>query len=134
VDGEALPLIEIVPRDGFYSFRSKYTPGSTDYIVPARITKSSAEKIQQLSIRTYHALGCEGAARVDLIFTHHQKQPYILEINTIPGMTKTSLLPMAAKSAGIEFDELVEKILHTARLKAMQSEGRLNDHYSSLSS
>lgn len=117
VNGKALPLIEIVPRDGFYSFRSKYTPGSTDYIVPARITKSSTEKIQQLSIRAFHALGCEGVARVDLIFSRQQKQPYILEINTIPGMTETSLLPMAATSAGIEFDELVEKILHTARLK-----------------
>jgi D-alanine-D-alanine ligase len=119
VNGAALPLIEIVPRDGFYSFRSKYTPGSTDYIVPARITKSSTEKIQQLSIRAYHALRCEGVARVDLIFSHRQKRPYILEINTIPGMTETSLLPMAAKSAGIEFNELVEKILHTARLKAL---------------
>jgi len=134
VNGKALPLIEIVPRDGFYSFRSKYTPGSTDYIVPARITKSSAEKIQHLSIRAYHALGCEGAARVDLILSHRRKQPYILEINTIPGMTETSLLPMAAKSAGIEFDELVEKMLHTARLKAMHPEGRLTDRDASHSS
>jgi D-alanine-D-alanine ligase len=125
VDGKALPLIEIVPRDGFYSFRSKYTPGSTDYIVPARITKKSAAKIQHLSLRAYHALGCEGVARVDLILSHHRKQPYILEINTIPGMTETSLLPMAARSAGIEFDELVEKMLHTARLKEIQPEGRL---------
>ena len=121
--GEALPLIEILPRNGFFSFRSKYTPGSTDYVVPARITKKDTEKIKHLSIRAYHALGCEGMARIDLIVSHRRKQPYLLEINTIPGMTESSLLPMAARSAGIEFDELVEKILHTARLKATQPGG-----------
>ena len=119
VDGEALPLIEIVPREGFYNYRSKYTPGSTDYIVPACIGKRTAAKIQQLSVRAYHALKCEGVARVDLMLSHKRNQPYILEINTIPGMTETSLLPMAAESAGIPFEDLVEKIICTARLKAL---------------
>ena len=119
VNGKALPVIEIIPREGFYNYRSKYTPGSTDYIVPARIGKPTAAKIQELSVSAYHALKCEGVARVDLILSHKRNQPYILEINTIPGMTETSLPPMAAESAGISFEDLVEQIIFTARLKAL---------------
>jgi D-alanine-D-alanine ligase len=119
VNGEALPVIEIIPRDGFYSYRSKYTPGRTDYIIPARIGKRTASKIQHLSIKAYHALGCEGVARVDLMLSHKRNQPYILEINTVPGMTETSLLPMAAEFTGISFEDLVEQMVLTARLKEM---------------
>ncbi len=119
VNGEALPVIEITPRDGFYNYRAKYTPGSTDYSVPARIGKRTAARIQQLSVKAYHALQCEGVARVDLMLSHKRNQPYILEVNTIPGMTETSLLPMAAESAGISFEDLVEQIIFTARLKAL---------------
>ena len=117
LNGEALPLIEIVPKAGYYSFQSKYTPGNTEYTIPARVKKSMALKIQQLSIKAYHAIGCEGAARVDLMLSRKNNQPYILEINTIPGMTEISLLPMAAQYVGIRFENLVEKILLTARLK-----------------
>jgi len=120
INGTALPLIEIAPRHGFYDFQSKYTPGYTDYIVPARLRKSTAQAIQDLSLRTYHALGCEGAARVDLMLDQRTSQPYVLEINTIPGMTETSLLPMAARHAGIDFDNLVEQIMLTARLKELE--------------
>ena len=119
VNGKALPVIEIIPRDGFYNYQSKYTPGRTDYSVPARIGKRTAARIQQLSVKAYHALQCEGVARVDLMLSHKRNQPYILEINTIPGMTETSLLPMAAESAGIAFEDLVEQIIFTARLKAL---------------
>lgn len=119
VNGKALPVIEIIPREGFYNYRSKYTPGSTDYIVPARIGKRTTAKIQELSVSAYHTLKCEGVARVDLMLSHKRNQPYILEINTIPGMTETSLLPMAAESAGISFEDLVEQIIFTARLKAL---------------
>ena len=125
LDGEALPLIEIVPRDGFYNFRSKYTPGNTDYIIPARVKKSVTSKIQQLAVKAYHTIGCEGVARVDSILDLQNSQPYILEINTIPGMTETSLLPMAAQYAGVSFENLVEKIVLTARLKRVQPEGWL---------
>ena len=131
INGEALPLIEIVPRQGFYDFQSKYTPGHTDYILPARVRKSTAHTIQDLSLRTYHVLGCEGAARVDLMLNHRTNQPYVLEINTIPGMTETSLLPMAARYAGIDFDDLVEKILLTARLKEIKPGSGLNTAHSS---
>jgi D-alanine-D-alanine ligase len=119
VNGEALPVIEIIPRDGFYSYRSKYTPGSTDYIIPARIGKRTVSKIQHLSVEAYHALGCEGVARVDLMLSRKNNQPYILEINTIPGMTETSLIPMAAEFAGISFEDLIEQMVSTAQLKEM---------------
>jgi D-alanine-D-alanine ligase len=115
-NGETLPLIEIVPRNGFYNFQAKYTPGTTDYIIPVRVRKSVAFKILQLALGAYHAIGCEGAARVDFIVSQ-QNKPYILEVNTIPGMTESSLLPMAAQYAGINFENLVERILLTARLK-----------------
>jgi D-alanine-D-alanine ligase len=79
----------------------------------------TARLIQDLSLKTYHALGCEGAARVDLMLTHRTGEPFVLEINTIPGMTATSLLPMAAQHAGISFDNLVEQIMRSARLKEL---------------
>ncbi len=123
LNGEALPLIEIVPRDGFYNFQSKYTPGNTDYIIPARVKKNVALKIQQLALKAYHAIGCEGAPRVDFILSHKKSQPYILEINTIPGMTETSLLPMAALHAGIDFENLAERMLLNARLKGVNLRG-----------
>lgn len=117
MNGRALPLIEIVPRHGLYDFTSKYTPGHTDYLLSPRMPQRTARLIQDLSLRTYHALGCEGAARVDLMLGHRTDDPFVLEINTIPGMTATSLLPMAAQHAGISFDNLVERIMRTARLK-----------------
>ena len=123
LNGEALPLIEIVPKDGFYNFQSKYTPGNTDYIIPARVKKNVASKIQQLALNAYHAIGCEGATRVDFILSHKKSQPYILEINTIPGMTETSLLPMAAQHVGINFENLVEKMVCNARLKGLNLRG-----------
>ncbi len=123
LNGEALPLIEIVPREGFYNFQSKYTPGNTDYIIPARVKKSVALKIQQLALKAYHAIGCEGATRVDFILSHKKSQPYILEINTIPGMTETSLLPMAAHHIGIGFENLAESMVLNARLKGLNLRG-----------
>jgi D-alanine-D-alanine ligase len=119
VNGKPLPLIEIVPRTGFYSFQSKYTPGATDYLVPARIKKALALSMQQLALNAYRTVGCEGVARVDFMLSYPQNHPYILEVNTIPGMTETSLLPMAALHVGIDFNNLVEMILTTARLKEM---------------
>jgi D-alanine-D-alanine ligase len=119
LNGRALPLIEIVPRQGFYDFTAKYTPGRTDYILTPGMKKRTARRIQDLSLKTYQVLGCEGAARVDLMLTHRTEEPFVLEINTIPGMTATSLLPMAAQHAGISFDNLVEQIMRSARLKEM---------------
>lgn len=109
LNGEALPIIQIVPKSGFYDYQSKYTAGATEYLLPAPIDAVSTEKIQQAAVNACRALGCCGAARVD--FMLREREFYCIEVNTIPGMTETSLLPKAAAAAGIEFPQLVEMIL-----------------------
>ncbi len=108
-----LPAVEIVAPDGFYDFSAKYQKGKTQYLCPAPLTASVTKQIGELARRTYEALACEGAARVDFRITPRGK-PYMLEINTVPGMTETSLLPMAAGRAGLTYDALVERILQSA--------------------
>lgn len=107
---EALPVIEIAPKSGFYDYESKYTKGATEYILPARLTDKDEEECRRLAIASHKALRCGGATRTDMILDKGGRI-YILETNTIPGMTGTSLLPMAAKAAGYSFIQLVVKIL-----------------------
>ena len=109
----ALPLVEIVVTEGFYDFDAKYQKGRTKYLCPAPMPATLTKQLQALGARAFEVLGCEGAARVDIRVTPRGK-PYVLEVNTIPGMTETSLLPMAAKQAGVEYDQLVERILESA--------------------
>lgn len=108
-----LPAIEIVAPDGFYDFSAKYQKGRTQYLCPAPFPSKVAHHIGELARRTYEVLGCEGAARVDFRITPRGR-PYVLEINTVPGMTETSLLPMAAAQVGMTYDDLVEQILKSA--------------------
>jgi D-alanine-D-alanine ligase len=108
-----LPAIEIVAPDGFYDFSAKYQKGKTQYLCPAPFPSKVVYHISELARRTYEVLGCEGAARVDFRITPRGR-PYVLEINTVPGMTETSLLPMAAAQVGIAYDDLVERILQSA--------------------
>jgi D-alanine-D-alanine ligase len=110
---KVLPAIEIVAPDGFYDFSAKYQKGKTRYLCPAPFPLKVMRHISELAKRTYEVLGCEGAARVDFRITPRGR-PYVLEINTVPGMTETSLLPMAAAQAGIGYDDLVEQILQSA--------------------
>lgn len=110
---KVLPAVEIVAPDGFYDFSAKYQKGKTRYLCPAPLPAKILREIADLGQRTYHVLGCEGAARVDFRITP-KGRPYVLEINTVPGMTETSLLPMAAAHAGIDYDSLVEWILQSA--------------------
>ncbi|MGQ0695702.1 MAG: D-alanine--D-alanine ligase family protein [Nitrospiraceae bacterium] len=110
---KVLPAVEIVAPNGFYDFSAKYQKGETRYLCPAPLSAKVLRQIQHLGWRTYHLLGCEGAARVDFRITPRGR-PYVLEINTVPGMTETSLLPMAAAQAGIDYDSLVERILQSA--------------------
>jgi D-alanine-D-alanine ligase len=107
----ALPVIEILPQHDrpFYDFHAKYAPGGSRHILPARIPASVAKRSQVLSLAACRALGTRGAARVDLI-VDQRRGPSLLEVNTIPGMTETSLLPEAARAVGIDFDALVVKI------------------------
>lgn len=110
---KVLPAIEIVAPDGFYDFSAKYQKGKTRYLCPAPLPPKVVHRIGELARQTYEVLGCEGAARVDFRITP-RGQPYVLEINTVPGMTETSLLPMAAAHVGISYDDLVERILQSA--------------------
>ena len=111
--GLPLPVIEIVPKEGFYDYEHKYTKGASDYICPAKIPKRISESLQKVAAEAYNALGCRHYARVDFRLGDDGKI-YCLEVNTLPGMTDLSLVPMAAKSVGIEFPELVNKIAFMA--------------------
>jgi D-alanine--D-alanine ligase len=109
-----MPIVEIVPKSGFYDYEAKYTEGKTDYVCPAPLTSKETELCRDASVRVFKALKGRGFPRVDVILD--KGTPYVLEMNTIPGMTPTSLLPMAARQSGLEFDDLVIEILKTARL------------------
>ncbi|MDE1170801.1 MAG: D-alanine--D-alanine ligase [Verrucomicrobium sp.] len=108
--GEALPIVEIAPKEGFYDYTNKYTAGKTDYLCPAPLDAELTRRVQEISLRAHRALGCEVYSRVDIMLDA-DSNPYVLEVNTIPGMTATSLLPKAAAAAGIPFPELCERIL-----------------------
>lgn len=110
IGNQALPIIEIVPEEGFYDYQAKYTKGKTSYLCPADISPDIAEFTFNVALNAHHALGCSGFSRVDFILTN-EGVPVCLEVNTIPGFTATSLVPMAAKEIGIEFPELCEKII-----------------------
>ena len=115
LDGEALPVVEIVPESGFFDFEAKYTEGRTRYLVPAPLEDSVAKRAQRYAAMSYRKMGLSGIARADFIVTE-DGTPMFLEVNTIPGMTATSLSPMAAADTGVSFAELVERLLLGARL------------------
>ncbi len=126
IDGEdrALPLIELRPHREFYDYIAKYTPGECDFIIPAELDTETTVRVQQLALQAHRTLGCFGFSRVDLRVTL-DNEPYVLEVNTLPGMTNTSDLPKAAAAMGIEFDELVERMLWTALEKQSAPLARL---------
>jgi len=113
----ALPVLEVVPKKGIYDYECKYSKGMTDYIVPADIPGKIALRLQELSIKAHKSLACEGISRVDFILGKSNRI-FCLEVNTIPGMTELSLVPMAAAAMDMSFPSLVEMILTTARLKS----------------
>ncbi|WP_245613630.1 D-alanine--D-alanine ligase [Pelobacter seleniigenes] len=114
LNGKALPIIKIVPKSGFYDYQAKYFSGDTAYLLPAPIDAEVYQQVQRAAEAAYRALGCRGAARVD--FMLREREYYCIEVNTIPGMTETSLLPKAAAAAGIAFPQLVEMLLDDADL------------------
>jgi D-alanine-D-alanine ligase len=113
LDGVELPLIEIQPKKGFYDYKNKYTKGACEYIVPAPIDEKVADAVARSASAAYRALGCRGYSRVDFRLTPLGKHCF-LEVNTLPGMTSNSLVPKAARAVGIEFPELIDRILHLA--------------------
>jgi D-alanine-D-alanine ligase len=106
---EALPVVEILPNEGWYDYKNKYTKGKTTYEVPAELTSEEVKIIQKQALDVFHLFGCEIYGRVD--FRYDGKDFYFLEVNTLPGMTQLSLTPMAAREAGISFKELLYKII-----------------------
>ena len=113
LNDHALPVVEIVPPHELYDFAAKYTPGACVYKVPAPLSSRQTKLVQGLALKVHRRLGCRGATRVDFRLDQHGR-PFVLEINTVPGLTETSLLPMAAKAARLSYDELVEAMLVSA--------------------
>jgi len=108
---KALTPIEIIPKNEFYDFYSKYSSGGSQHIIPARLTNAITEKVKKIGLMAHYSLGCNAVSRVDMI-ADRKGNIYVLEVNTIPGMTSTSLLPDAAKYDGISFGKLLNKIIN----------------------
>ncbi|MEJ7599188.1 MAG: D-alanine--D-alanine ligase [Kofleriaceae bacterium] len=122
LDERALGAVEIAPRDGFYDYANKYTRGATHYFIPPRLSPERYRGILAQALRAHTALGCRGATRVDMMVSESGNE-FVLEVNTVPGLTPTSLLPKIAEAAGISFGELCEHMLAGARLATQRGRG-----------
>ncbi|MCE5313009.1 MAG: D-alanine--D-alanine ligase [Nitrospiraceae bacterium] len=111
--GKALGGVEVRPSAEFYSYEAKYTAGATQYILPPEVDEESYSRLRAAALAAHNALGCKGATRVDLMLDEDGRE-YVLEVNTIPGMTETSLLPKIAALSGMNFGDLVEEIISLA--------------------
>jgi D-alanine-D-alanine ligase len=119
---EALPVVEIVPGDDFYSYDAKYKPGGARHLIPAPIDHDLSSRLQTLALSVHRLIGLRDYSRTDFIVTDHGR-PTILEVNALPGMTPTSLLPDEAQHAGISFDALVDRLVHYALARGSVSVG-----------
>jgi D-alanine-D-alanine ligase len=120
LEDRAIGAVEITPTGGgFYDYGAKYTRGATDYCIPPRLSPERYRGVLAQALRAHRALGCSGATRVDMIVSESGNE-YILEVNTVPGMTRTSLLPKIADSVGLGFEDLCEAILRGARLSSLR--------------
>ena len=115
-EARALPVIRIVAPEGKYDYQNKYFTDVVQYLVPCGLPAGEEEAIQQLVLKSYQSLGCRGWARADVMIDATTRKPYLLEINTSPGMTSHSLVPMSAKAAGMSYEELCVQILRLASL------------------
>ncbi|MBR2213310.1 MAG: D-alanine--D-alanine ligase [Eubacterium sp.] len=113
---KALPVVEIIPKDGWYDYENKYEPGATEEVCPAELTEEQTQKMQKIAEDACNEIGCEVYARADIIMTETGDM-YCLEVNTLPGMTETSLIPQEAKAIGMDFPELCEKIVEVSLKK-----------------
>ncbi len=119
-DAKALPVIRIVAPEGNYDYQNKYFTDDTQYMVPCGLPPGEEEAIQALVLKAYRVLGCRGWGRLDVMIDAKTRKPYLLEINTSPGMTSHSLVPMSARAAGISYEELCLEVLRTASLDHQQ--------------
>jgi D-alanine-D-alanine ligase len=122
---EPLPIVEIHPQSGFYDYESKYTAGRSEYDCPAQLSEALTARVQDLGVRASRVLGCAGVSRVDFRLSP-EDEPYCLEVNTIPGMTPTSLVPMAARARGMSYDQLVDRLLELAAAEFRRRNGSVS--------
>ena len=120
LDGQALPVVEVRPRQGGYDYRNKYTVGATEYFCPAPFPSAVTARIQAAGLAAFQAIGGRDYGRVD-IMVNADAEPVVLEVNTLPGMTETSLLPKAAAVAGVNFFELCQRMVDLARKRTVSS-------------
>lgn len=113
LDDQPLPVVEIIPAHGIYDYQCKYTKGKSRYVCPAELSEKETQQIQKIGLKAFKSLECDDYARVDFRYSNREGF-YCLEVNSLPGMTATSLVPMAAKKAGIDFPELVDRIARMA--------------------
>jgi D-alanine-D-alanine ligase len=119
----ALPIVEIVAPQGNYDYQNKYFTDDTQYHCPAQLDAALTAEIQKHAVDAYRALGCEGWGRVDVLVRESDMRPFLLEVNTSPGMTSHSLVPMAARAVGIGYEDLCIEILRSARCKMVKAQG-----------
>lgn len=108
---KALPIVEIVPKNAYYDYEAKYAPGMSEHIVPARLTDEMTALIQKQAVLAHEALSCDIYSRVDFIVPHDGTAPVVLEVNTLPGMTPTSLYPDAAREIGLTYEDMIDKLI-----------------------
>jgi D-alanine-D-alanine ligase len=111
---EALPVVEIAPADEFYTYHSKYTAGASRHTVPATVDRALSERMQDYALRLHRMLGCRDYSRIDVIMDAQDSSLYLLECNTLPGLTPLSLFPEAAAAAGIGYEPLVDRLVRSA--------------------
>jgi D-alanine-D-alanine ligase len=117
LDGKALPIVEVRPKQGVYDYATKYTAGASEYLCPAPFSEAAAERIQQAALGAFATVGGRDYGRID-IMVRANDEPVVLEVNTLPGMTKTSLLPKAAAAAGFSYAELCQRMIDLALRRA----------------
>jgi D-alanine-D-alanine ligase len=113
LDGEAMPVVEIQPKEGVYDFSARYTAGATEFHAPARLDDTTTARCQDVAVRAYQAIGARHVSRADMI-VDADGTPWLLELDTCPGLTSTSLLPLAAQAAGLDFADLCERLVALA--------------------
>jgi D-alanine-D-alanine ligase len=123
LDGVALPVVEVRPKAGAYDYKNKYTAGNTEYFCPAEFNTVTTRKIQSAALGAFHAIGGRDYARVD-VMVRANGEPVVLEVNTLPGMTETSLLPKAAAAAGLSYEELCQRMIDLALKRKLAAKER----------
>jgi D-alanine-D-alanine ligase len=113
LDGQPLPIVEVRPKQGSYDYQNKYTAGATEYFCPAPFDTTTTQKIQESALAAFHVVGARDYGRVDVMVTANN-EPVVLEVNTLPGMTETSLFPKAAAAARISYEDLCQKMVDLA--------------------